>query len=189
MSPRTSGPKNTMNKYKTIFQNYYQALRGIELCIENKLILPSLSLIYSGIDIFSWVAYGEIGVKKRFTKWVEEHMYKEKKLKPRPIDLYAARCAILHTLTPDSDLSKSKSALTINYAWGKANVKELDKSIEILGSGQTTTVHLDALFESFKLGVLHFLDTEGTTEECQERMAKHYSHLDTNIIDLKFHRF
>lgn len=172
-----------MSNSTTFFKNYDQYFQGIELCIENKLVLPALCLIYSGIDTFAWVAYGDVGVKKRFATWVESHMYIEKKLNPRPIDLYAARCAILHTLTPESDLSRSKKALPISYAWGNASLKELDKSIEALRPGQMTSVHLNDLFESFKLGVAHFLDTEGDAKVCRERMSKHYSHLDTNIIN------
>jgi hypothetical protein len=153
--------ENTKNK------SYFQYFQSIDICIENKLILPSLILIYSGIDIFSWVAYGEIGVRNRFTKWIDNHMYKVKKLSPDPVDLYAARCAILHTLTPDSDLSKEKKAVTINYAWGNAKVSELEKSIEALMPGEIKCVHLDDLYESFRLGVDHFLNPEGKKEECK----------------------
>jgi hypothetical protein len=164
------------------FKNYYQHFRGIEICIENKLVFPSLTLIYSGIDTFSWVAYGDISVRKRFTKWVENHMYGAKPLSPRPIDLYAARCAILHTLTPNSDLSKNNSALPICYAWGNASLDELEKSIDTLKPGQVASVHLNDLFESYRLGVANFLDTESDTQECKKRMSEHYSNLDTNTV-------
>lgn len=164
-------------------KNYSQYFRGIEICIDNKLVLPSLTLIYSGIDTFSWVAYGDIGVKNRFTKWVKNYMYTKKRLSPSPIDLYAARCAILHTLTPDSDLSKNNKALTIGYAWGNANLKELEKSIENLMPGQIASVHLNDLFESFKLGAVNFLESEGESMDCKQRMSKHYSNLDTSIIE------
>jgi len=52
----------------TFFKNCFQYFQGIEVCIEKKLVLPALTLTYSGIDIFAWVAFGNIGVKKRFTK-------------------------------------------------------------------------------------------------------------------------
>ena len=171
-----------MSDQENFFKNYLEYFRAIELCIDSKLVLPALTLIYSGIDTFSWVAYGDIGVRDRFTKWVENHMYSENNLNPLPIDLYAARCAILHTLTPDSKLSKNNNALPINYAWGNASLKELESAIERLGPGQATSVHLNELFESFKSGVAHFLDAECDSAECQQRMAKHYAHLGTNTM-------
>lgn len=171
-----------MSDQEKFFKNYYQCFRGIEICIENKLVLPALTLIYSGIDTFSWVAYGDIKVRERFTKWVDGYMYKEKPLSPRSIDLYAARCAILHTLTPDSTLSKNNEALPICYAWGNASLQELEKSIDSLKPGRMASVHLNDLFESYRRGVAHFLDGESANEECQKRMAKHYSNLDMNIV-------
>jgi len=171
-----------MSNQEKFFKNYYQYFQGIEVCIEKKLIFPALTLIYSGIDTFSWVAYGDIGARKRFTSWVENYMYREKPLTPRPIDLYAARCAILHTLTPDSDLSRNNKALPISYAWGNANIKELEKSIEILRPGKMTSVHLNQLFESYRYGVAHFLEADGANEECQKRMSKHYSALEPSLL-------
>ena len=173
-----------MNNQKKFFQNYYQYLQGIELCINNKLTLPALSLIYSGMDTLAWITYGDIGVKKRFTLWVEKYMYPNKKLNPDPIDLYAARCAILHTLTPESDLSKNNKAKIIAYSWGNANNSALAKSIETLEySSEMTSIHIDDLFESFKLGIAHFIETKITDEECLKRISIHYTHMGSTTIE------
>lgn len=166
-------------------KNSFQYIRGIEICIENKLTLPSLTLIYSGIDTFSWVSYGDkLSVCEKFTKWIENYMYKKKKLAPRPIDLYAARCAIVHTLTPESTLSKQNKALQICYASGDANLSELKKLVDEKLPGKAVCVHLNDLFESFKLGIVCFLETKGTERECQKRMSKHYARFDSNIISI-----
>ncbi len=52
-----------------------------------------------------------------------------KKLNVTPMDLYSARCAILHTLTPNSKKSNTKQASVIAYAWGNKNVNILEQSI------------------------------------------------------------
>jgi hypothetical protein len=172
-----------MSDHKNFYKNYFQIFRSIELCIENKLILPALTLIYIGIDTFAWVAYGDIATKTRFVRWVENYMYKAKKLWPRPIDLYAARCAILHTLTPYSDLSKSKQAIPLAYAWGNAETEGLERNIETLMPDQLSCVHLNDLFESFKLGVVDFLERSCNDFECKARMTKNYSQLNKEVID------
>jgi hypothetical protein len=42
-------------------------------------------------------------------------------------ELQAARCAVVHTFTPDSNLSKGGKARVIGYAYGKAGVKKLER--------------------------------------------------------------
>jgi hypothetical protein len=160
-----------------------QWFSAIEHSISNNLVMPALALIYSGIDAVAWIAYGDISVSKRFTQFVEEHMYEEKKLLPRPIDLYAARCGVLHTLTPDSDLSKAGKATIVSYAWGNANLESLRSAGENLAPGQYTYLHLSDLFESYKLGFVHCMDSIESNEACQSRMKKHFSFTSKDAVD------
>ena len=150
--------------------------------MDKNYIMPALCLIYSGIDSIAWVAYGDIIVKDRFVKFVQDHMYAEKSLEPRPIDLYAARCAILHTMTPDSRLSDNNQAVRICYAYGGANVEDIQEAIQKLQPGELSAVHLNDLAESFRLGVAHFIENDGENEGCKERMKKHYAAMNPNII-------
>jgi hypothetical protein len=109
-------------------------------------------------------------------------MYKEMPLSPKPIDLYAARCAVLHTMTPESRLSDSKKAIPVVYAWGKAKVEDLDKSIDAFRPGELCAVHLAELSKSFRAGVGHFLENCRSDIACEERMAKHFSNLDISTV-------
>jgi len=159
-----------------------KTIRGIELCLENKLQLPALTLIYSSIDSLSWIAYEDKKVSKRFTKFIDNYMYKAKQLKPSSLDLYAARCSILHTLTPESDLSNNGKALQIAYAWGNASVNDLEVSINLSEFSGMTCLHINDLFESFKLGLLLFLELNSTNEKCLSRMSKHFTTLSKDTI-------
>ena len=176
-----------MNDSKSYLKNYGQLFIAIELCLKNKLQIPTLSLIYNGIDTFSWLAYGDIGVKERYTRWIKEWMYKNRKLSADPVDLYAARCSILHTLTPYSKLSDEKKAKIICYSWGDADVEKLKAAIEKIRPGEASSVHIDELYELFKEGVIKFTNALESDKELakqvDERLAKHYSHLDKSIID------
>jgi len=140
----------------TDFQtNYKEMLCGIDLCIKEKLQFPALTLIYSLIDIFAYRCYENKSVKERFTKWISEYMDKDKALNIEPIDLYSARCAILHTLTPSSVLTKENKASEIGYAWGKGDLKtfeEMNKNIDV----NLPIIHINELYESLKTGILRF---------------------------------
>lgn len=135
--------------------NYKQMLDAIKLCIELNLQLPALTLIYSMIDIFAYRCYGNIEVQARFIKWIKEYMYKEKNLNIEPIDLYSARCAILHTLTPNSKLIKDNKANVIVYAWGDADLKTLEEGNKNIDNN-LKAIHINDLYESLRLGILRF---------------------------------
>ncbi len=71
---------------------------------------------------------------------------------------------------------------------GNAKVEELEKSINYLNLDQTTSVHLNDLFSSFKLGVQYFLEIDDLNDECQERMSKHFSQSSKDLIETFNHK-
>lgn len=184
--------REKMNDNKSYLNNYRQLFIAIELCLKNKLQIPSLSLIYNGIDTFSWLAYGDICVKERYKRWIEKWMYKNRKLSADPVDLYAARCSILHTLTPYSKLSDEKKAKVICYSWENADLEKLKAVIEEIRPGEFSFVHIDELYELFKEGVINFTNNLETDKELakqvDEKLSKHYCHLDISIIDEAYNK-
>ena len=84
-------------------QVYTQIFSAITYCVSEKLILPALILIYSSIDSASWLSSDNEyhSVRERFQNWVDTWMLKKYPLPCNATELYAARCGILHTLTPD----------------------------------------------------------------------------------------
>ena len=102
---------------------------AIELCLERKLILPALMLIYAIIDVCgSFERQEPEGTKASFGRWVESYMLKAKPMACSGIDVFGARCGILHTMAAESDLSRRKKANRILYVWGNAKVELLDKA-------------------------------------------------------------
>ena len=83
-------------------QSFYQNLKtlflAIETCIQDKRILPALMLIYSGVDILASLEQGK-STRSSFIKWVDEYLLKAHSFPCTSLELYAARCGILHTLT------------------------------------------------------------------------------------------
>ena len=160
-----------MNNFE---KNHMQMFIGIDLCLKQNLQFPTLSLIYSLIDSFSWITYGDIPVETRYIKWIEEYMFKEKKLNVNAIDLYSARCAIIHTLTPNSNKSNNKKASVIAYAWGNKDVEILEKSITN-SNKNLKALHINDLYDSLVLGTTKFLASDILKDEnCIKRMHEHY---------------
>jgi hypothetical protein len=109
-------------------------------------------------------------------------MYKNRKLEASSTDLYAARCSMLHTLTPDSSLSKKGKANIVAYAWGKAKLEDLKDAAKKAGINNQSFVHVDELFEIYKEGIDNFIADLDTNEELQkgfeERLALSYENID-----------
>lgn len=142
---------------------YYQAIRdlkdSIEDCHAKARILPCLTLVYSGIDVFaSLEAKPGEGVQSAFVRWVEAYMLSDwRSFSGGAIDLYAARCGIVHTFTYRSELSRRGRARNIIYAWGTAKADRLDKSTRLLGRDELT-IHVRDLIDAFGRAVINHVE-------------------------------
>ncbi len=160
------------------FRTYYQIIASIEYCIGQKFIIPALILIYSAIDSISWIADEEnqtVGI--RFQKWVDFWMLNKYPLPCSAVELYAARCGILHTLTPDSDLSKNKNVRRISYAWGAAKQEDLEESINRVCCPRLVAIHINDLFRSFKFGLkdyINMLDANSSKKDSFLKKSNYY---------------
>jgi hypothetical protein len=106
---------------------------GIGVCFDKKLITSALVLLYSAIDITSWLASDKPNatVRECFVTWVEKYLLASKPLKCTALELYSARFGLVHTLTPDSQLVEQGKARLIAYAWGTAKSNDLSKLIDM----------------------------------------------------------
>jgi hypothetical protein len=100
--------------------------------------------------------------------------------------LYAARCGILHTLTPKSDLSEKKNVRRISYAWGTAQQKDLEESIKRLEYPGLVAVHVNDIFNSFKNGFADFLDSLEKDEVKRnlfvQKAGEHFANTEISVI-------
>jgi hypothetical protein len=102
-----------------------QTKRGIHLCLANSLVVPALTLLYSGIDVLGFLASDKRKAERStFTGWAESHMDAFLKKKGiGGIDLYSARCGILHTAMAPSELVDSGKARELWYQFrGESHV-------------------------------------------------------------------
>ena len=169
---------------QNLFRNYTHLITAIDYCITENLVMPALVLIYTAIDSVSWLASGDasLSVSERFQMWANNWMLEKYSLTCTAEELYAARCGVLHTLTPNSYLSEKKGIRRIAYAWGKGTRDELEESIKLLDNNELVAVHIDDLFWSFRFGFADFI--EATMEDAQraklfiQKANKHFANLD-----------
>lgn len=137
---------------------------AIKTCVEARLVLPALVLIYTGMDIVASIERkpGD-KVGPSFTFWVDRYVLKDRQLPCTSIELYAARCGILHTLTPESDLARAGKARHIVYAWGSGAPLDLQKAARRMAT-DIVVLHIEDLRWAFLEGTkLWFQDIHSDT--------------------------
>ena len=141
---------------------YYQAmiqLKGsIEECLEKGRVIPCLTLLYSGIDVLaSMERQPHEGTQHAFVRWVETYMLPNNLLRFSALDLFAARCGIIHAYSAESDLSRKGRARKIVYAWGTASADALQQAGHALGRSEIT-VHVRELIDGFGIAIIKYID-------------------------------
>jgi hypothetical protein len=174
---------------QNLFRNYVQLITGAENCLAQNLAVPALVLIYTAIDSVSWIASADENqpVGKRFRNWVDKWMLQKHPLPCTAEELYAARCGILHTLTPLSNLTKQKGVRQIAYVWGNAKQKDLEDSIKILEYPGLVAVHVDDIFSSFRNGFADFigmLENDPKQKKLfEEKAKKHFAITKISLVE------
>ncbi len=168
---------------QTLCANLLQIATSVEVCLEKRLITPALILLYSGIDTVGWLnSEFPYSSRESFAEWVDQYLLVAKQLPCNSLDLYAARCGILHTLTADSRLSADSRARRVLYAWGTAGTKALENAVESSGkSSECVVLHIDDLYEAWRLGVSVFLDELATDSAKSARVYKKAARFFVNL--------
>jgi len=173
---------------QNFYANYVQLIQAIEHCEDNNLLTPALVLLYSAIDSVSWLASGihkESG--RAFRTWVNEWMLSDPEIKCTADELYAARCGMVHTLTPTSNLSK-KGIRKVAYSWGKVSNDDIEKLIHESGSGaELVSVHLSKLIQAFRNGMADYLEYVHLDPErmeiFQQKCGEHFASVSRDSMD------
>ncbi len=116
----------------------------------------ALALIYSGIDTMAYLGLPEGSNKVKgvdFEEWCDRYIQFPGRENVSGLELYGARCGILHTHSATSSLSRSGKVREIFYD-DKANPPVLSNKED---APDTVIVSISALMEVFFSGVDRFL--------------------------------
>jgi hypothetical protein len=162
-------------KFHDFFQNQ---LIGFKLLLDAKLAFPALILLYATMDIaaYVWAGGNDNEAGARFKKFTDKYIIKYiPELTPE--DLWGARCAMLHTATPESKASRKGHARQISYSWGSANIETLKKVIAS-ERDKYVAASINALLSAFARAMEDFIaDLDKDTnlsKSCMERVNKFY---------------
>jgi hypothetical protein len=157
-----------------VYQSIVEVLSIAELCADRRAHLPSLILAYSAMDSMGWMyaASTSDSVKKRFTSWVDRYALPSvPRMKCTSLELYAARCGVLHTFTADSDLS-ARGVRKILYAWGAADLADLEAACKIAGPEKWAAVHITDVTAAARLGTAQMFEDSLSDETLAARLAE-----------------
>jgi hypothetical protein len=99
-----------------VIQN--QIKRSIRVLIENQCYGAAAILIYSGIDTMAYLRLpiNEHEVKRRhFIAWAEQYIKFPGRQQITGLELYGARCGMLHTYSPYSNVTRNSQGRAIGY--------------------------------------------------------------------------
>ena len=161
-------------------QTIEQHVRAIHLFLRNGLPDPALALIHVGMDAFG--ALGRLLGQKRtgrqdFVTRADRYMLKPKQFPVTALKLYGARCGLLHTLGPESDLSAVGRVRQIIYARGhrepgpaNAVIAEVCKLSPQLPA--VVVVKIDNIADAFVAGIASFgKDVDAATPEFRDEVG------------------
>lgn len=125
-------------------------LKAMNALLESRCYLQLLTILYASVDQFSWLVCGKSEQDGAdFKKWCDDYLRKYGNVDLTADELWAARCAVLHTLTSVSRDTR-KGVNEVYYTIGQVSVTEKRKSNTVFAS-------LDALLTSYGAAGMWFV--------------------------------
>ena len=153
-------------------------MNALKLLYGSNLMIPFLILFYTTIDILGHVS------GKGFDGFINKYIVK-KLNNINAMDLWGARCSILHTSGPQSEHSKKAKARQILYCWGSAKIEILERVIAKGGEpDKYMAASIEELCESLVNGIAKFKEELSANPKlaaiCDERVAGFYTAINSN---------
>ena len=165
---------------KAISSYFLATIEATNTLYQKKLFGHLLVVIYSTIDTMGLLdapANQTAATRESFKQWVKKYLPSVPGIDFNEIDLYAARCAVLHTFTTTSALSSAGHAKELQYYSGnKANAKVIQ--LVALAKSIQGGKHLLVNLEDLTLGLLEAIgkfapdldDKCNRDPECRRRL-------------------
>jgi hypothetical protein len=169
-------------------ENMVAMIDSMEDCVQKRRILPCLVLLYASLDVMGSLESQPFkATKATFVEWVDNYFLKARPLPCNATELYAARCGILHTLTAESDLSRTGRARKMFYAWGNARAADLAETTVRLGRNDVVSVHVRDLIDAFRDGIARYfqeLDADASRQiVVSQRAGLWFTSMQPGVID------
>jgi len=147
-------------------------LKGIDLCLGRECLVSSVVLIFCGIDSLAALTRPVDAAstsRSVFIRWVEQFLLPESRLACSALDVYAARCGVLHTHSAESDLQRQGSARPLIYEWRQG--PRADAQVPLPAGA--LVIEVEALHDAFTAAVSRFLVESDTNAGIKDRVRHH----------------
>lgn len=102
------------DKFNRLFVEGY--ITGIVLCMKHNNVVSALALAYAAIDsAASLTAPASATVRQRYVDWLDKFMMPDNTVGCSSLEIYSARCGVLHTQTAESDLTRQQGVRKVYY--------------------------------------------------------------------------
>ena len=147
-------------------------LRGIDVALEAQCLVSGVGLIFATIDSLAALSRPEnqeSSTRRDFLTWSDRYVRPDASLGCSSVDLYAARCGVLHTYSAESDLARGRKARRLVYEW-KAGPKA-DTSVPLPAG--SIIVEVEALRDAVLRATAEFLLDSQTDPVVSPRVKHH----------------
>lgn len=151
-------------------------LRGIEAALGAQCMVSAVTLCYATIDAVSALSRPENQRDTNrtiFVDWINSYLLPATGLDCVAIDLYGARCGVLHTYRPDSGLSAAAEARPIFYQWRDGPPAAYERNLP----ANAVVVNVESLVQAVRTGAEKFAAAERANRQLSERIAHHMGDL------------
>jgi hypothetical protein len=160
-----------------------QLIIAIDLCFENRLIAPTLALLYSGIDTMAWLGLpdNQEDVRREdFIRWTDCYLLPDSGIGCSALDLYSSRCGIVHSMTGESRVIRRGDARRVFYAWGNHRADDLQQILDRIGQ-PILAVQVDTLVRAFRIAVDRFVWASEQDTDLNRRVGLRLDKIFMNI--------
>jgi hypothetical protein len=150
-----------------------QLILAIDLCLEKGLTAPVLALVHVGIDTMAWLGLPDDQhdvTGEDFMQWVDTYLLPESGISCSALDLYSARCGVLHSMTGESRAIRRRTAKRLFYAWGNRNAEDLQRMVDLLDE-PIVAVQMETLVSAFRTAIDRFVAANERDRGLRERVG------------------
>ena len=147
-------------------------LRAIEVCLAEQCLVSAVTLIFSAIDALAALTRPKDAPetdRRIFIDWVDRYIKPEEKLECNSIELYSARCGVLHTSMPDSRLTRYGEARPIIYEWRGGPAADASMPLP----DGALILFIEDLHSAFCAAVRQFIIDSTTQHDLKGRVLHH----------------
>jgi hypothetical protein len=163
------------SKTETARKAITDLLEAATICLMHEKVLPGVCLVFIAMDTMAALSRpaGTSHGRRHFVEWVEKYLLLGSGLPCTALEIYAARCGLLHSQSPRSQLSKAGQVRDIWYALGSVTAAEMQAAADQGSrSGRVIVVQLEQLIQAVQVATVRFGTAVNFDLELEELVAE-----------------